>query len=133
MDHKETGTLEHEKVERFSDEDLEFFEKLIHKKINTAKETIGVLENLVAKGDNVNESYKPYDSNEEEITKGIEHLDAIKRQKKFIEELEDALERIKRKDYGICRVTGKLINRKRLELVPHATLSIEAKNRINKN
>ena len=50
------------------------------------------------------------------------------RQKKFIDNLEAALIRIENKTYGVCRVTGKLINKKRLELVPHATLSIEAKN-----
>ena len=50
------------------------------------------------------------------------------RQEKFIRDLQGALIRIENKTYGVCRVTGKLINKKRLELVPHATLSIEAKN-----
>jgi len=50
------------------------------------------------------------------------------RQEKFIRDLKNALIRIQNKTYGICRITGKLINKKRLELVPHATLSIEAKN-----
>ncbi|MEN8787727.1 MAG: TraR/DksA C4-type zinc finger protein, partial [Flavobacteriales bacterium] len=50
------------------------------------------------------------------------------RQDKFIVSLENALMRIKNKTYGVCRVTGKLINKRRLMLVPHATLSIEAKN-----
>ena len=49
------------------------------------------------------------------------------RQEKFIKNLENALIRINNKSYGVCRVTGKLINKKRLKLVPHATLSIEAK------
>jgi RNA polymerase-binding transcription factor DksA len=50
------------------------------------------------------------------------------RQEKFIRDLKNALIRIENKTYGACRVTGKLINKKRLYLVPHATLSIEAKN-----
>jgi len=50
------------------------------------------------------------------------------RQEKFIRDLKNALIRVENKSYGVCRVTGKLINPKRLELVPHATLSIEAKN-----
>jgi RNA polymerase-binding transcription factor DksA len=50
------------------------------------------------------------------------------RQEKFIRNLENALLRIKNKTYGICRVTGKLIQKERLRLVPHATMSIEAKN-----
>ena len=50
------------------------------------------------------------------------------RQEKFVESLKNALIRIQNKTYGICRVTGKLINKERLKLVPHATLSIEAKN-----
>ena len=47
---------------------------------------------------------------------------------KFIRDLKNALVRIENKTYGVCRVTGKLINKKRLKIVPHATLSIEAKN-----
>ena len=54
------------------------------------------------------------------------------RQEKFIENLKNALKRIENKTYGICRVTGKLIQKERLKLVPHATLSIEAKNMQNK-
>jgi RNA polymerase-binding transcription factor DksA len=53
------------------------------------------------------------------------------RQEKFIQNLDNALMRIKNKTYGICRVTGKLIPKERLRLVPHATLSIEAKNSQN--
>jgi len=54
------------------------------------------------------------------------------RQRKFIEQLENALVRIENKTYGICRVTGKLIDKARLRAVPHATLSIEAKQMMNK-
>jgi RNA polymerase-binding transcription factor DksA len=50
------------------------------------------------------------------------------RQEKFIRDLKNAMVRIENKTYGVCRVTGKLINKQRLLLVPHATLSIEAKN-----
>ena len=54
------------------------------------------------------------------------------RQQKFIMNLENALLRIKNKTYGVCRVTGKLIAKERLRLVPHATMSIEAKNQQDK-
>ena len=51
------------------------------------------------------------------------------RQEKFIRDLKNAILRIENKTYGVCRVTGKLIQKERLKLVPHATLSIEAKMR----
>ena len=50
------------------------------------------------------------------------------RQEKFIRDLKNALIRIENKTYGLCKVTGKLINKERLKIVPHATMSIEAKN-----
>ena len=55
------------------------------------------------------------------------------RQYKFIQNLEAALVRIENKTYGVCRVTGKLIPKERLRLVPHATLTVEAKEMLNKN
>ena len=59
---------------------------------------------------------------------GFKFLQLALRQEKFIRDLKTALIRIENKTYGVCRITGKLISKKRLKLVPHATLSIEAKN-----
>ena len=72
-------------------------------------------------------TFKAFEEGSETMSKEANTQLAI-RQEKFIRDLKNALIRIENKTYGICRVTGKLINKKRLMLVPHATLSIEAKN-----
>ena len=71
--------------------------------------------------------FKAFEEGSQTMSKEANTQLAI-RQEKFIRDLQGALIRIENKTYGVCRVTGKLINKKRLELVPHATLSIEAKN-----
>ena len=82
-------------------------------------------------GDNGTEdtspTFKAFEEGSETMSKEANAQLAL-RQEKFIRDLKNALVRIENKTYGICRVTGKLINKKRLNLVPHATLSIEAKN-----
>ncbi len=77
--------------------------------------------------DDTSPTFKAFDEGSETMSKESNSALAI-RQEKFIRDLKNALIRIENKTYGVCRVTGKLINAKRLELVPHATLSIEAKN-----
>ena len=72
-------------------------------------------------------TFKAFEEGSETMSKEANTQLAI-RQEKFIRDLNNALIRIENKTYGVCRVTGKLINKKRLFLVPHATLSIEAKN-----
>ena len=72
-------------------------------------------------------TFKAFEEGSETMSKEANAQLAL-RQEKFIRDLKNALVRIENKTYGICRVTGKLINKKRLNLVPHATLSIEAKN-----
>ena len=72
-------------------------------------------------------TFKAFEEGSQTMSKEANTALAI-RQEKFIRDLKSALIRIENKTYGVCRVTGKLINKKRLELVPHATLSIEAKN-----
>ena len=72
-------------------------------------------------------TFKAFEEGSETMSKEANSQLAI-RQEKFIRDLKNALNRIQNKTYGICRVTGKLINKERLKLVPHATLSIEAKN-----
>ena len=75
--------------------------------------------------------FKAFEEGSETMSKEANAQLAL-RQEKFVRDLKNALMRINNKTYGICRITGKLINKKRLSLVPHATLSIEAKNSKNK-
>ena len=74
----------------------------------------------------ISPSFKSFDEGSEVMNKESNVQLAI-RQEKFIRDLKNALMRIENKTYGVCRVTGKLIQKERLKLVPHATLSIEAK------
>lgn len=77
--------------------------------------------------DDTSPTFKAFEEGSETMSKEANTQLAI-RQEKFIRDLKNALIRIENKTYGVCRVTGKLISAKRLQLVPHATLSIEAKN-----
>lgn len=118
--------------ERYSDKDLKEFEELINKKLVQARENLEELKrSLSHEGDNSTEdtspTFKMMEDGSETLGKE-ETAQLAARQEKFIMSLENALLRIKNKTYGMCRVTGKLIAKKRLLLVPHATLSIEAKN-----
>jgi RNA polymerase-binding protein DksA len=117
---------------RYSDADLAEFTTLIHEKLKMAKADLDELkQSLSHEGDNSTDDTSPTfkmmeDGNDTTSREEVANLAA--RQEKFIQSLENALLRIKNKTYGICRVTGKLIPKERLRLVPHATLSIEAKN-----
>lgn len=117
---------------RYSDKDLKEFEELIHGKLAQAKSDLDELrQSLSHEGDNSTDDTSPTfkmmeDGSDTMTREEVAQLAA--RQEKFIQALENALLRIKNKTYGICRVTGKLIPKERLRLVPHATLSIEAKN-----
>lgn len=119
-------------TERFSDQDLANFKVLIQEKIDKAKHDLELIKSAYMNDlDNGTEdtspTFKAFDEGSSVMSKESNSQLAI-RQEKFIRDLKNALIRIENKTYGICRVTGKLINKKRLELVPHATLSIEAKN-----
>lgn len=117
---------------RYSDEELAEFKELILKKLAVAREEyesiMGTLMNTDNNGvDDTSPTYKTLEEGANTQTK--EELSLLaSRQQKFIKGLEAALVRIENKTYGICRETGKLIPKERLRLVPHATLSIEAKN-----
>jgi len=117
---------------RYSDEDLNEFEELINKKLKEAKEDLVLLRDSLSHNDDhgTNDTGRSFNMMEDgsETLSREEMSNLANRQEKFITSLENALIRIKNKTYGICRVTGKLIQKKRLMLVPHATLSIEAKN-----
>lgn len=124
---KETGA-EHDLNLRYSDEELKEFRDLIEKKLIAAREE---LKNLKESLDNHTESQagnKAWNMEEGTDTSEMEYLmNQISRQHQYIRNLELALIRVENKTYGICRVTGKLIPKERLRIVPHATLSLEAK------
>ena len=117
---------------RYSDAELEEFRKLINDKIKKATEQLELIESSYKNDsnngtDDTSPTFKAFDEGSQVMSKEANSQLAI-RQEKFIRDLKNALVRIENKTYGICRVTGKLINKERLKLVPHATLSIEAKN-----
>mgnify|MGYP002479934091 CR=1 FL=1 len=118
---------------RYSDEELQMFKELILQKLETAKQEYQQLKAAVTHGSsNDTEDTSPTFKVLEEGASALSKEEAgqlAQRQYKFIQSLEAALIRIENKSYGICRETGKLIRKERLLLVPHATLSIEAKNK----
>ena len=121
-----------EKKARYSDQELENFRKLIEDKIEKAQQDLELLRSAYMNdGNNGTEdtspTFKAFEEGSETMSKEANTQLAI-RQEKFIRDLKNAMIRIENKTYGVCRVTGKLINKQRLLLVPHATLSIEAKN-----
>ncbi len=117
---------------RYSDQDLTEFKSIIEEKINQASEDLGLIESTFKNDsnngtDDTSPTFKAFEEGSETMSKEANVQLAI-RQEKFIRDLKNALLRIENKTYGVCRVTGKLIQKERLKLVPHATLSIEAKN-----
>ncbi|MBD0851399.1 MAG: TraR/DksA C4-type zinc finger protein [Maribacter sp.] len=117
---------------RYSDKDLAEFKSLIEAKIVKAKSDLDLLRSSYMNDgnngtDDTSPTFKAFEEGSQTMSKEANTQLAI-RQEKFIRDLKNALLRIENKTYGICRVTGKLINKERLKLVPHATLSIEAKN-----
>ncbi|WP_242083980.1 TraR/DksA family transcriptional regulator [Aestuariivivens sediminis] len=117
---------------RYSDKDLAEFKALIQEKIKKAQHDLELIKSAYMNDhnngtDDTSPTFKAFDEGSEVMSKESNSQLAI-RQEKFIRDLKNALIRIENKTYGVCRVTGKLINKERLKLVPHATLSIEAKN-----
>ena len=120
-----------ETSKRYSDKDLAEFKTLIQDKITSAKRDLKRLRDSITQGagngtSDTYSAFKAFEEGSETLSKESNSILA-QRQEKFIRDLNNALIRIENKTYGICRVTGKLINKERLKLVPHATLSIEAK------
>ncbi len=118
---------------KYSEEDLQEFKQIIEKKIARAEEDLTLLKAAYKNDsdngtDDTSPSFKSFDEGSEVMNKEKNVQLAI-RQEKFIRDLKNALLRIENGTYGICRATGKLIQKERLKLVPHATLSIEAKRR----
>jgi len=122
-------------VLRYSDKDLESFRIIIEEKISKAQRDLELIRSAYMNdGNNGTEdtapTFKAFEEGSQTMSKEANTQLAI-RQEKFIRDLKNALIRIENKTYGICRVTGKLISKQRLELVPHATLSKEAKNKMS--
>ena len=118
---------------RYSDTELAKFKKIILKKMESAQQDLKLLKdsysNASSNGtDDTYSSFKSFEEGSQTLSKESNTMLAA-RQEKFIRDLQNALIRVENKTYGICRESGKLISKKRLVLVPHATLSIEAKNK----
>lgn len=118
-------------IVRYSDAELTEFKDLINRKLEDAKKELTYLQGLITRKDEMggDETENRYMTMEDgSLSMEREQLSQMaSRQITFIDHLEKALMRIENKTYGICRVTGKLIDKARLRAVPHATLSIEAK------
>ena len=117
---------------RYPDKDLAEFKTLLLGKIEKAQHDLELIKSAYMNDhnngtDDTSPTFKAFDEGSAVMSKESNSHLAI-RQEKFIRDLKNALIRIESKTYGVCRVTGKLINIERLKLVPHATLSIEAKN-----
>ena len=111
--------------------ELKEFKKLIESKIKIAEEDLRLLKAAYSNDsdngtDDTSPTFKAFEEGSTTLSRD-ENMKLALRQEKFIKNLINALIRIENKTYGICRITGKLISKERLNLVPHATLSIEAK------
>ena len=117
--------------QRYSDSELVEFKELIQRKLEAAKKELFYLHGLITRKDELggDEGDNRYMTMEDgSLSMEREQLSQMaSRQITFIDHLEKAIMRIENKTYGVCRVTGKLIDKARLRAVPHATLSIEAK------
>ena len=122
----------------YSDEELAEFKKIILEMLETAKAEYNTLRQVVMNNgtndiEDTTPSFKTVEDDGAMQLSREEASQLAQRQYKFIQNLEAALVRIENKTYGICRATGKLIPKERLRLVPHATLTVEAKEKMNKN
>jgi DnaK suppressor protein len=118
---------------RYSDADLQEFKEVINEKLDVAKVELKSYQDQIKSSDDIDADSRYTGLEDGTGTVEKEHLSNMAaRQLKFIQGLESALQRIANKTYGVCRQTGKLIEKKRLLAVPHATLSMEAKLTDNK-
>ena len=120
-----------ENKSKYSDVELAEFKEIIMKKIEKAEQDLDLLREQFANDknngtDDTSPQLKSFEEGSSVMSKE-RNSQLATRQEKFIRDLKNALIRIENKTYGICRVTGKLIDAERLKLVPHATLSMEAK------
>lgn len=127
---KDNGSL------RYSDSDLQAFKKIVLKKLEKAQEEYAALKGAISLGNEqgTDDTYAVFKVMEEvHDANSREELSQLAlRQIRFIESLQNALVRIENKTYGICRLSGKLIARERLQSVPHTTLSMDAKTEVSR-
>jgi RNA polymerase-binding transcription factor DksA len=121
-----------DEIARYSEADLAEFKELILKKIQKAQSDLDLIKSAYMNDlnngtDDTSPTFKAFEEGSETMSKEANSQLAI-RQEKFIRDLKNALFRVENKTYGVCKVTGKLISKERLLIVPHATMSIEAKN-----
>jgi RNA polymerase-binding transcription factor DksA len=117
---------------KYSDADLAEFKEIILSKILKAQTDLELIKSAYMNDlnngtDDTSPTFKAFEEGSETMSKEANSQLAI-RQEKFIRDLKNALFRVENKTYGVCKVTGKLIGKERLKIVPHATMSIEAKN-----
>jgi RNA polymerase-binding transcription factor DksA len=125
--------VEEKKKNRYSDAELEEFREIILRKLASAREDLAMLVEAYSNHsdhdiNDTSPTFKVLEEGQQVLSKE-ENSRMAARQERFITNLENALIRIENKTYGICRETGKLISKERLRAVPHATLSIDAKNK----
>lgn len=117
---------------QYSEAELKEFEQLIHQKLEEARIDYNLLKNSLSLSDNhgTDDTGRTFNMMEDgsDTLSREEVAQLAARQEKFIQNLQAALVRIQNKTYGVCRVSGKLIPKERLRLVPHATMSIDSKN-----
>ena len=121
-----------DEIAKYSEADLAEFKELILKKIQKAQEDLDLIKSAYMNDlnngtDDTSPTFKAFEEGSETMSKEANSQLAI-RQEKFTRDLKNALFRVENKTYGVCKVTGKLISKERLMIVPHATMSIEAKN-----
>ena len=120
-----------DEIARYSDADLAEFKELIIKKINKAQSDLDLIKSAYMNDlnngtDDTSPTFKAFEEGSETMSKEANSQLAI-RQEKFIRDLKNALFRVENKTYGVCKVSGKLISKERLMVVPHATMSMESK------
>ena len=123
---------------RYSDAELAEFKQIILEKLEAAKAEYNTLREVVMHGgtndiEDTSPSFKTVEDDGANQLSKEEASQLAQRQYKFIQNLEAALVRIENKTYGVCRETGKLIPKERLRLVPHATLTVEAKEMLSRS
>ena len=121
-----------DEIARYSEADLAEFKELILKKIQKAQEDLDLIKSAYMNDlnngtDDTSPTFKAFEEGSETMSKEANSQLAI-RQEKFIRDLKNALFRVENKTYGVCKVSGKLISKERLMIVPHATMSMESKN-----
>ena len=136
-EYKNFNTMEENVKTRYSDEELEEFRLIINEMLDKARKEYDTLRHVVMHngGNDIEDTAPTFKTVEDDGAFQLSKEEAsqlAQRQYKFIQNLEAALVRIENKTYGICRVTGKLIPKERLRLVPHATLTVEAKEMLAK-